>query len=153
MPARRYNCDCDKKRYHDEPSARAAAAADEKAYQAVVTVYRCPGGPAWHVTAHGFVPEALRSVGRRLAFELAEHGRVNLDDFCTQVLRLDVRPDSRRRERVRRCAEQMTGLGLVRRDAGCPEALGCLVAEDVPGLRRVVQVGLDGYQQDPRGAE
>lgn len=148
MPARRYNCDCDKKRYRDEPSALAGAAADEKAHQAVVTVYRCPGGLAWHVTAHGFLPEALRSIGRRLAFELAQHDEVNLDDFCAQVLRLDVRPDSRRWERVRRCAEQMTELGLVRRDAGHQGALGRLVAEDMPGLRRVVQVGLDAYLQE-----
>ncbi|GAA4604605.1 hypothetical protein BJY16_005072 [Actinoplanes octamycinicus] len=148
MPGRRYNCACGKKRYRDEAGALAAAAADERVFQEAAGVYRCPGGLAWHVTAHGFTPEALRSVGRRLAFELAEHQEVDLEDFGTRVLRLGIRPDARRRERVRQCAEQMIGFGLARPDTGRPETAGRLVAEDVQGLRRVVQIGLDGYRDE-----
>ncbi|AEV87095.1 hypothetical protein ACWT_6078 [Actinoplanes sp. SE50] len=148
MAQRRYNCGCGKKRYRDEPAALAAAAADERAHQVPATTYRCPGGLAWHVTAHGFLPEALRSVGRRLAYELAEHGRVDLDDFGTRVLRLDTRPDQRQRDRVRQCAEQMAGLGLARPDDGRPAPGSHLVAVNLPGLRRVVQVGLDAYRQE-----
>jgi hypothetical protein len=132
VPGRRYNCDCGKKRYRDEASALAAASADETAYRETVTVYRCPGGLAWHLSAHGFVPEALRSVGRRLAFELAERGGLDLDDFG----------DPRRRVRAARCADQMVDLGLAAREAGHLRAL------DVPGLRRVVQVGLDAYYEE-----
>jgi hypothetical protein len=69
MPARRFNCGCGKKRYRDERVALAPAAADHEAYGVVVTVYRCPGGLAWHLTSRGCMSEALRSVGRRLAFE------------------------------------------------------------------------------------
>jgi hypothetical protein len=75
MSARRFNCGCGKKRYRDERVALAAAAADHEAYGVVVTVYRCPGGLAWHLTSRGCMSEALRSVGRRLAFEPVEHGR------------------------------------------------------------------------------
>jgi hypothetical protein len=132
--ARRYNCGCGKKRYRDESSAQAAAAVDERAYQVAATVYRCPGGLAWHVTSHRLVPETLRSVGRRLAYELAEHRRADLDDV-----------GPRRRERAWECAAQMIRLGLARAD---PEACSRLIAVDLPGLRRVVQIGLDAYAEE-----
>ncbi|WP_229075106.1 hypothetical protein [Actinoplanes sp. DH11] len=139
MSGRRYNCGCGKRRFRDEAAAREAAAADEEAYGVAVAVYRCPGGLAWHLTAHGFIPEALRSVGRRLAYELVEHGSVEVAEFRTRM----GRPGSRRWTRVERCAEQMAALGLVRREGGPP---GRLVAADLPGLRRVVQAGLDAYR-------
>lgn len=136
MPARRYNCGCGKKRYRDEPSALAAAATDQAVHGGVVTVYRCPGGLAWHLSANGCTPEALPSIGRRLAFELVERGEVDVDDFLARVGRLD----PRRRGRVDRCAEQMTELGLTR---WAPSRR--LVAENRAGLARVVQIGLDGF--------
>ena len=133
MPGRRYNCSCGKKRYRDEPSALVAAAADGAAYGATVTVYRCPGGTAWHLTSRGFTPEALRSAGRRLAYAL-------LADDEIEPLAVLTRPDERRERRVRQCAEQMIALGLAR-----PGPNGSLRAEDRAGLLRVVQVGLDAY--------
>ena len=134
MPGRRYNCACGKKRYRDEESALAAAAADARSYGGEVTPYRCPGGLAWHLTAHGFTPEALPSVGRRLAFALLEHGEVDVDEFVSR--------DPRRARRVSRCAEQMTALGLAR------PAGGRLLAGDRAGLARVVRIGLDGYAEE-----
>lgn len=125
MPGRRYNCSCGKKRYRDEAAALAAAAGDEQAYGQVVTVYRCPGGLAWHLTAHGFTPEALRSAGRRLAWALLTRDEVDP---------AELRPERRMRE----CAEQLVALGLA-------EGGGRLRAVDRDGLARVVQVGLDAY--------
>jgi hypothetical protein len=137
MPARRYNCRCGKRRFRDERSALAAADADQSTYGDVITVYRCAGGLAWHLSAHGFTPGALRSTGRRLAFALSEHPEVDLDDFRT-------RSDRRRWERVERCTEQLTELGLARRGAGA----GSLVAVNRAGLLRVVQIGLDAYAEE-----
>jgi hypothetical protein len=156
MPARRYNCGCGKKRYRDERSALAAAAADQDSYGDVVTVYRCPGGLAWHLTSHGFTPEALRSIGRRLAFEVLKNGQVDLEDFGIRALRLDRRPDPRRRQRLHRCAEQMTELGLTQPAADADadasdadaDAGGRLVAVNRAGLARVVQIGLDAYAEE-----
>ncbi|GIF16619.1 hypothetical protein [Actinoplanes teichomyceticus] len=139
MPARRYNCRCGKKRYRDERQALAAAAADQRAHHVAATVYRCPGGLAWHVTSRGCTPQALRSVGRRLAYELVAHGEVDLDEFRARV----AGTDPRRRARVSRCARQMTDLALTR---WAPAAAGIrLAATDRAGLARVVQIGLDGY--------
>lgn len=146
MPARRYNCGCGKKRYRDERSALEAASTDQQRYGDAVTAYRCPGGLAWHLTAHGFTPGALRSVGRRLAFELLDHGALDLDDFLERALGGRT-ADDRRRQRAERCAAQMAALGLVR-----PAATGAgrrLVAVDEPGLARVVQIGLDAYTASP----
>ncbi|WP_433304057.1 hypothetical protein ACQP2F_13810 [Actinoplanes sp. CA-030573] len=138
MPARRYNCGCGKRRFRDERSALAAAETDQRTYGGIVAVYRCPGGLAWHLSAHGFTPGALRSIGRRLAYELAEHGRIDVAEFRGRVTGGDLR----RSARVDRCAEQMTELGLTRRtDDG-------LVAADRPGLLRVVQIGLDAYARE-----
>ena len=134
MPGRRYNCACGKKRYRDEESALAAAAADVCAHGGEVTPYRCPGGLAWHLTSRGFTPEALPTAGRRLAFALLEHGELDLDAVTGR--------DPRRARRLLQCAEQMTALGLAgRRD-------GRLVAVDRTGLARVVRIGLDGYAEE-----
>jgi hypothetical protein len=141
VPGRRYNCACGKKRYRDEESATAAAARDEQAYGETVTVYRCPGGLAWHLTTRGFVGEALPSIGRRLAWELLGHDGVDLDDFRTRVLRPPAGPGSRRWHRAETCARRLTDLGLARR-AG-PD--GPLRAADPDGLARVVRIGLDAY--------
>ena len=136
MPGRRYNCSCGKKRYRDEESTLAAAAADTGTYGEPVTVYRCPGGTAWHLTTRGFTPEALRSAGRRLAYALLERDEVDPREVLA-------RPDERRERRLRQCAEQMAGLGLVRPGTG-----GRLCAADRAGLARVVQVGLDAYCEE-----
>lgn len=138
MTGRRYNCRCGKKRYRDEGSALVAAAGDAEAYGGTVTAYRCPGGLAWHLTAHGFVPEALRSVGRRLAHELAERGEVDPAAFRA---RHRIEPGSRRWRRVDECAARLVAYGLARPTAG-----GHLAAVDRAGLERVVRVGLDGYE-------
>lgn len=138
MPGRRYNCRCGKRRYRDERSALAAAETDQRTYGGVVAVYRCPGGLAWHLSAHGFTPEALRSIGRRMAYELAERGEIDLEDLRGRV----AGGDGRRSARVDRCAERMTGLGLARRTGGG------LVAANRPGLLRVVQIGLDAYAEE-----
>jgi len=148
MPGRRYNCACGKKRYRDESSALAAAAVDESRYQVATAVYRCPGGLAWHVTCHGFIPEALKSVGRRLAYELAEHGQVDPSDFSSRISRAKTQPDPRRQKRARQCIEQMISSGLARWATGHAETEGYLFAANVPGLRRIVQVGLDAYQRE-----
>ncbi|MEU4690054.1 hypothetical protein [Actinoplanes sp. NPDC023714] len=132
MPGRRYNCRCGKKRYRDEASALAAAAGDREAHGGVVTVYRCPGGLAWHLTTRGFVPEALRTVGRRLAHELLTREDVDLDALF----------DERRRRRAQRCVAEMAAIGLVR-----VEESG-LVVLDREGLARVVQIGLDACRQE-----
>ncbi|MGK5684095.1 hypothetical protein [Actinoplanes sp. URMC 104] len=134
MPGRRYNCSCGKKRYRDESSALAAADEDAAAYGESVTVYRCPGGLAWHLTTRGFTPEALRSTGRRLAYALLSSNEVDLDGF-----------DPRRRRRALECAAQMSGLGLVL------AADGVVRAVDRAGLARVVQVGLDAYAEEASG--
>ena len=147
MRGRRYNCGCGKRRYRDERSALAAADADRAVHGGVVAVYRCPGGLAWHLSAHGFTPEALRSTGRRLAYDLLEHAEVDLDDFRDRVLRLRTRPEGRRSARAERCAGQMAELGLVRRAAADGSLL---VAVNRPALRRVVQIGLDGYAEERR---
>jgi hypothetical protein len=148
---RRYNCGCGKKRYRDEPAALDAAAHDEDTYGGLVTVYRCPGGLAWHLTSQGFRPEALRTVGRRLACELVLHDEVDLDDFRRRVLRLDGRAEHRKWRRAEQCAAEMREAGLVReqRSAGA-DGPGTLVALDSDGLRRVVQIGLDGYLAEVR---
>lgn len=157
---RRYNCGCGKKRYRDERSALDVAAIDQRDFGGAIRVYRCPGGLAWHLTAHGFTPEALRSVGRRLAYELLEHGEVSVDEFRSRALG-GHGAGSRRWERVARCAAQMVELGLARSDLGCPgrpwpatappeiEYTGRLQALDRDGLARVVQVGLDAYAEQP----
>ena len=147
MAARRYNCACGKKRYRDEPAALAAAAADQRAYGVAAQVYRCPGGLAWHLTSRGFTPQALPSVGRRLAFELLASGEVDLDDFVARAYPRPRGPDPRRRDRAGRCAGQMAALGLV---AGVGTT-GRLRALDRPGLARVVQIGLDAYAQERTG--
>ena len=141
MAGRRYNCACGKKRYRDEPAALAAAAADELIYGQEMTAYRCVGGAAWHLSAHGFVPEALKSVGRRLAYEVLECGRVDLDEFVGGV----GGRDHRRGVRAERCAARMTALGLVEPVAGGDEQRRWLSALDPAGLARVVQIGLDAY--------
>ncbi|SNY64787.1 hypothetical protein [Paractinoplanes atraurantiacus] len=131
MAGRRYNCSCGKKRYRDEESALAAAAGDARTYDENVTVYRCPGGLAWHLTAHGFVPEALRSAGRRVAYALLS--RESLD--WTSIDTRDVR-----------AAHRIVALGLA---SGRPP--GPLRATDRAGLTRVVQIGLDAYAQPRPG--
>ncbi len=143
MAGRRYNCGCGKKRYRDEQAARAAASADELAYGQVVTVYRCVGGAAWHLSAHGFVPGALKSVGRRLAYEVLDRGRVELDGFVGGV----GGRDHRRGVRAERCAAQMVALGLVELRAEGGGERRWLCALDHAGLARVVQIGLDAYAQ------
>ncbi|MEU8819033.1 hypothetical protein [Actinoplanes sp. NPDC048796] len=125
MAGRRYNCSCGKKRYRDEEAALAAAAEDTRAYGETVTVYRCPGGLAWHLTAHGFVPEALRSAGRRVAYALLSHESLDWSS-------LDGRDT--------RAARRIVALGLA---SGPPP--GTLRATDRAGLTRVVQIGLDAY--------
>jgi hypothetical protein len=132
MPGRRYNCGCGKRRFRDEDAALAAAAADRLAYGGEVAVYRCPGGLAWHLTSRGYTPEALRSVGRRLAFALLRHGEVGLGD---------IRGPARH---VQRCAEQLAALGL----AEPVTAAGRIRAVDPVGLARVVQVGLEAFTQE-----
>ncbi|MEV4344771.1 hypothetical protein AB0J83_09870 [Actinoplanes sp. NPDC049596] len=122
MAGRRYNCSCGKKRYRDEESALAAAAADTEAYDQTVTVYRCPGGLAWHLTAHGFVPQALRSAGRRVAYALLTHESLAWSSLPA---------------RDTRAAHRIVALGLASADP--------LRAIDRPGLTRVVQIGLDAY--------
>ena len=104
---RRYNCRCGKKRYRDEESALVAVARDTETYGGNVTAYRCPGGLAWHLSAHGFVPDALRSAGRRLAHELVERGEVDLAEF-----------GERHRRRVDKVAARMVELGLGPAPAG-----------------------------------
>ncbi|MEU4624717.1 hypothetical protein AB0G04_32685 [Actinoplanes sp. NPDC023801] len=146
MAGRRYNCRCGKKRYRDELSAMAAAAADEQEHGDVVSVYRCPGGLAWHLTAHGFVPEALRSVGRRVAYEFLERGEIDLGTFLTSTYGAHDGPGQRRRIRAERCVEQMTALHLVR-PAGSP---GRFVAADRAGLARVVRIGMDAFLEEGR---
>lgn len=137
---RRYNCRCGKKRHRDEPAALRAAAADAGTYGGVITVYRCPGGLAWHVTSTGFLPESLRTTARRLAYELVAHREVDLDDFRLRVLRLN--PGDRKWRRVRQAGTEMWQAGLVTETADRP---GVLRAADEAGLRRVVQIGLDAY--------
>ena len=129
---RRYNCRCGKKRHRDEQAALAAAARDVADHGGVVTVYRCPGGLAWHLTSTGFRPASLRTVGRRLAYELLTHEVVDLDGFRVR--------DERKRLRAGQCAEQMRQLGLAQ--AAGPNRL---TAADRAGLWRVIQVGLDSY--------
>jgi hypothetical protein len=147
MAGRRYNCACGKKRYRDEPAALAAASADEVAYGQVVTVYRCVGGAAWHLSAHGFVPGALKSVGRRLAYEVVDRGQVDLDEFVGGV----GGRNHRRGVRAERCAAQMVDLGLVERAAAGGGERRWLCARDRAGLGRVVQIGLDAYAQERSG--
>jgi hypothetical protein len=127
---RRYNCRCGKKRYRDERAALNAAVRDQDTYGEEIAVYRCPGGLAWHLSAHGFTPGALPTVGRRLAYALLRGGVIRLDDCA-------------RPRRVRQCAQQMIGLrlALLTDDDG-------LRAGDRVGLSRVVQIGLDGYAQE-----
>ncbi|MFI5937811.1 hypothetical protein [Actinoplanes sp. NPDC051494] len=127
---RRYSCRCGKKRYRDEQAALNAAARDQDTYGEEVAVYRCPGGLAWHLSAHGFTPEALPTVGRRLAYALLKGGVISLDDFA-------------RPHRVRQCARQMIGLRLA-----LPTDDDGLRAGDCRGLSRVVQIGLDGYAEE-----
>jgi hypothetical protein len=135
MPGRRYNCRCGKKRYRDESLALAAADADARQFGEPVTVYRCPGGLAWHLTSHGFTPEALRSLGRRLAYELLRYGAADPDE-----LRQRLRLDPRRTRRLEQCVTRMTALGLATRTP-----YGRLIAVDPAGLKRVVQIGLDAW--------
>ncbi|MFI5837243.1 hypothetical protein ACIA5A_26570 [Micromonospora sp. NPDC051300] len=144
---RRYNCRCGKKRYRDEPAALLAAATDQGSHGGLVSVYRCPGGSAWHLTAAGFVPEALRPLGRRLAHALIERGEIDLDAFVVEVLRGRVRPDPRRSRRMADCARQLTELGLTTTDPSGRR----LSAVDRCGLARVVQIGLDGYAEERAG--
>lgn len=125
---RRYNCRCGKKRYRDESAADAAAAADTAAYDRDCTAYRCPGGLAWHVTAHGYLPEALRSAGRRLAHALLTHERVDLATFGDR--------NPRRLEEV--------AATLV--EAGVADA--SMRALDRAALERIVRVGLDGWLEE-----
>lgn len=145
MAPRRYNCGCGKKRYRDERAALAAASADQRRYGVTVAVYRCPGGLAWHLTSRGPVPEALPSVGRRLAFALLRHGAVDLGEFMVGL-------DARRRGRAGRCAEQMTALGLTAREESATGTAGLLHALDRQGLARVTQIGLDGYLEERRAS-
>jgi hypothetical protein len=85
-------------------------------------------------------------VGRRLAFELVQHGRVDLDDFGTRALRLHIRPDPRRWRRVQRCAEQTTEVGRTGATPGAgPPGRRCAV--DREGLAPVVKIGFDGYAE------
>ncbi|GAA2584358.1 hypothetical protein GCM10010435_72780 [Winogradskya consettensis] len=127
---RRYNCRCGKKRYRNEQAALNAAARDQDTHGEEPAVYRCPGGLAWHLSAHGFTPEALPTVGRRLAYALLKGGVIKLDDFA-------------RPRRVRQCAQQMIGLRLA-----LPTDADGLRAGDRTGLSRVVQIGLDGYAEE-----
>ena len=71
-----------------------------------------------------------------MAYALLEQGEIDPLDVL-------VRPDERRERRLRQCAEQMIGLGLVRPGTG-----GRVHAVDRAGLARVVQVGLDAYAEE-----
>jgi hypothetical protein len=133
LAGRRYNCRCGKKRYRDEESALAAAATDAGEHGGAVTAYRCPGGLAWHLTTRGVLPASLRTVGRRLAWELLTRDRVELDDFVARVLR-----GERRRRRAEEVAAALAGAGVVRED-------GALHPVDRAALERIVQVGLDAW--------
>lgn len=137
--SRRFNCRCGKKRYRDEEAAVVAAAADTGAFGGTVTAYRCPGGLAWHLTAHGYLPEGLRTVGRRLAHELLTHGEADLAAFRAGL-------PAGRHARADRCAEQLAALGAAHRTAP-----GRLTAADPVALRRVIQIGLDAYAQERSG--
>jgi hypothetical protein len=135
MTGRRYNCRCGKKRYRDEEAALAAAAQDSAEHGEACTAYRCPGGLAWHVTSSGYLPQALRTVGRRLAHELLTAGVVELPDFRVRVIR-----DERKRRRLDRVAADLVTAGIAGEDRP-----GALRAADRDALRRIVQVGLDAY--------
>ncbi len=141
---RRFQCDCGKVRYRTEQDAQKAANRDHNTHGGVITTYRCPGGLAWHVTSKGFLPESLRTIGRRLAYELLMHDQVDLDDFRRRVLRLS--PDDRAWRRVRQYAKEMTAAGLAAEaETGEGRKSGLFSPVDRDGLKRVVQVGLDTY--------
>jgi hypothetical protein len=119
------------------------AAVDQQAHGDVVSVYRCLGGLAWHLTAHGSVAEALRSTRRRLAYEFlhggfGHGGAVDPDVFLTAAFGVPGGPRQRCRSRAERCIEQMIARGLVHRTGA-----GTLRAAD-----RAVQVGLDAYLEE-----
>lgn len=153
LQGRPANCLCDKKKHPHEQAALEQAARDAGRYDAVVTVYRCPGSTSWHVSSTGFTPAGLQSYGRRLAYELLLHpGGVFLNDFRGRVLGLALEDTGWRR--VGRYARRLVELGAARQrpaaDGGRPT--GWYELADERAARRIVQLGVDGFEEETRQA-
>jgi hypothetical protein len=141
---RRLRCSCKKISHPDEAAAALAAVRAGSSLNRLFTTYRCIGNACWHTTADGFQPSSLNaSKGRRLAYEVLLHGEANLDEFRYRVFGLYPSDAGRGAwKRVSSIARAMVDLGLVtRHDVTIRQA-------DRDGLRRVVQIGLEGYRAE-----
>lgn len=140
-------CDCGrgKARYRNEVQALAAAEAGSQDLGVPFSVYKCPGGSAWHKATRGFTPESLRSRPRVLAWHLAARGATTPDallDLMGIPRWSGDRGVRRKIASIRTILEIFSALGLVTADDPHPPYVS---VADREGLTRVMMTGLEEY--------
>lgn len=136
---RPWRCGCDKIRYPDEAAATRVAEADPDRYGPHFSVYRCPGATCWHITTRGFHPRSLRTRNRIAAYYLSRHQAIARWQLVNEM-HIDTASGQRKLGEILAAFERA---GLIQ-EAG-PDVW---TAVDRDGLRRIVSVGWDYYQQE-----
>jgi len=136
---RPWRCRCDKIRYQDEAAATRVAQSDPDRYGPHFSVYRCPGATCWHITTRGFHPRSLRTRNRIAAYYLARHQAVARWQLVEEMS-IDTPSGQRKLGEIIAAFERAGLIRAVSHDVW--------TAVDRDGLRRIVSVGWDYYQQE-----
>lgn len=141
---RPWRCGCDKIRYRTEQDARAAADRHPELYGTTFRVYKCPSAQPWHIATRGFHPRALKSRARILAYHISVRKIVDTNWIIEREFSLV--PHSSGWRKAHRLVGDFVAHGLI----VVVERPGTRTVEvaDEPGLRRVIEIGWDGYRAD-----
>lgn len=138
-------CDCDKIRYRTEQEALVAAELNGELFDTEFRAYKCPGHSTWHLATRGFHPRALKSRARIAAWHLSTRKVMTRDVLFEQLGLTGVEAlHSSRGKKLSKVLTTFAKLGLIRQGHPRPPYI---TVTDQEGLRRVMTVGLEEYEQ------